>query len=167
MRFRLRRPYEYRTPNAPVICLARRASSECRYIEVVEIDECRRPRPAWSPSVKWATRRSCWLPSSGAVPISLGILVATLVNRAFVRLVGDWVANALGPHVLRWVMGLSFNAMAAWMLLHDGIDDEEAGGTQRFGVFGTTVVAFLLAEMGDKTQITTVALAAPARIWSP
>jgi len=62
--------------------------------------------------------------------------------------------------VLRWVIGLGFLAMAAWMLIPDKLDDEETSGTQRFGVFGTTVVAFFLAEMGDKTQIATVALAA-------
>jgi Ca2+/H+ antiporter, TMEM165/GDT1 family len=94
------------------------------------------------------------------IPIILGILVATLVNHAFAGLVGDWVAKALGPDILRWVIGLSFIAMAAWMLIPDKVDDEAAGGKQRFGVFGTTVVAFFLAEMGDKTQIATVALAA-------
>lgn len=94
------------------------------------------------------------------VPIILGILVATLANHAFAGAVGDWVARALGPDLLRWVIGASFLAMAGWMLIPDKIDDEEAGGPQRFGVFGTTVIAFFLAEMGDKTQIATVALAA-------
>ncbi len=93
------------------------------------------------------------------VPIVLGILVATLANHALAGLVGDWIARALGPDLLRWVIGLSFMAMAAWMLVPDQLDEAE-GGTQRFGVFGTTLVAFFLAEMGDKTQIATVALAA-------
>ena len=93
------------------------------------------------------------------VPIVLGILVATLVNHALAGAVGDWIARALGPDVLRWVIGGSFIAMAAWMLIPDKIDEAE-GGHQRFGVFGTTVIAFFLAEMGDKTQIATVALAA-------
>ena len=73
---------------------------------------------------------------------------------------GDWVAEALGPNILRWVIGMSFIAMAGWMLIPDKVDDEAAGGKQRFGVFGTTLIAFFLAEMGDKTQIATVALAA-------
>ena len=93
------------------------------------------------------------------VPIIVGILVATLVNHALAGVVGDWIARALGPDVLRWVIGGSFIAMAVWMLIPDKIDEAE-GGHQRFGVFGTTVVAFFLAEMGDKTQIATVALAA-------
>ena len=93
------------------------------------------------------------------VPIVLGILVATLVNHALAGAVGDWIARALGPDLLRWVIGGSFIAMAVWMLIPDKIDEAE-GGHQRFGVFGTTVVAFFLAEMGDKTQIATVALAA-------
>ena len=93
------------------------------------------------------------------VAIILGIFVATLVNHAAAGLVGNWVAAALGPNLLRWVIGLSFLAMAGWMLVPDKIDDEDAG-RERFGVFGTTVIAFFLAEMGDKTQIATVALAA-------
>ena len=101
------------------------------------------------------------------VPIILGILVATLVNHALAGVVGEGVARALGPDLLRWVIGLSFLAMAAWMLVPDKVDADSAGGTQRFGVFGTTVVAFFLAEMGDKTQIATVALAARyADLWS-
>ncbi|MFM8664782.1 MAG: TMEM165/GDT1 family protein [Betaproteobacteria bacterium] len=94
------------------------------------------------------------------LPIIAGIFVATVLNHALAGVVGAWVAQALGPEVLRWVIGLSFLAMAAWMLVPDEIDEETAAGRQRFGVFGTTVVAFFLAEIGDKTQIATVALAA-------
>jgi len=94
------------------------------------------------------------------VPIILGIFVATLFNHASAGLVGGWIAQVLGPAVLRWVIGVSFIAMAGWMLVPDKIDDDEATAPQRFGVFGTTVIAFFLAEMGDKTQIATVALAA-------
>jgi len=94
------------------------------------------------------------------LPIILGILAATLTNHAAAGAVGGWVAQALGPELLRWVIGLSFVGMAVWMLIPDRIDEEEAGRRGRFGVFGTTLVAFFLAEMGDKTQIATVALAA-------
>ena len=93
-------------------------------------------------------------------PIVAGILVATLANHAAAGAVGGWVAAMLGRQVLRWVIGLSFLAMAVWMLVPDKIDADEARRPTRFGVFGTTVVAFFLAEMGDKTQIATVALAA-------
>ncbi len=94
------------------------------------------------------------------LPIILGILVATLANHALAGAVGAWVAQALGPELLRWVIGVSFIAMAVWMLVPDQVNGDAAGGHQRFGVFGTTVLAFFLAEMGDKTQIATVALAA-------
>lgn len=95
------------------------------------------------------------------VPIVLGIFVATLLNHAAAGAVGGWVASALGPDVLRWVIGLSFIAMAGWMLVPDKIDEDEIVQKKpRFGVFGTTAIAFFLAEMGDKTQIATVALAA-------
>ncbi|WP_110400534.1 TMEM165/GDT1 family protein [Sphaerotilus hippei] len=94
------------------------------------------------------------------LPIILGILVATLANHAMAGAVGDWVAKAMGPDLLRWVIGGSFLAMAVWMLIPDQIDDDEGTGKERFGVFGTTVIAFFVAEMGDKTQIATVALAA-------
>ncbi|MEF9944276.1 MAG: TMEM165/GDT1 family protein [Burkholderiaceae bacterium] len=93
------------------------------------------------------------------IPIILGILVATLANHALASVVGGWIAQAMGPEILRWVIGGSFLAMAVWMLIPDKADDE-AGGSARFGVFVTTVIAFFLAEMGDKTQIATVALAA-------
>ena len=94
------------------------------------------------------------------LPIILGIFTATVVNHACAGAIGAWIAAQLGPQVLRWVIGLSFIGMAAWMLVPDQIDDEAAGGGQRFGVYGTTVLTFFLAEMGDKTQIATVALAA-------
>ena len=94
------------------------------------------------------------------LPIILGILAATLLNHAAAGAVGGWVAQALGPDLLRWVIGLSFLAMAGWMLIPDKIDDDSADRMRRFGVFGTTFVAFFMAEMGDKTQIATVALAA-------
>ncbi|HEY4067942.1 MAG TPA: TMEM165/GDT1 family protein [Burkholderiaceae bacterium] len=94
------------------------------------------------------------------LPIVLGIFVATLFNHLTAGLVGGWIAHALGPVILRWVIGVSFIAMAGWMLIPDKINADEATGPQRFGVFGTTVISFFLAEMGDKTQIATVALAA-------
>ena len=93
-------------------------------------------------------------------PIVAGIFVATLANHAAAGALGGWVAQALGPDVLRWVIGASFLAMAGWMLIPDKIDGDAAGSQHRFGVFGTTVIAFFLAEMGDKTQIATVMLAA-------
>jgi putative Ca2+/H+ antiporter (TMEM165/GDT1 family) len=93
-------------------------------------------------------------------PIVLGILVATLVNHGLAGALGAWVTTVLGPDVLRWVLGGSFIVMAVWMLVPDRMDDEDASAAPRFGVFGTTVIAFFLAEMGDKTQLATVMLAA-------
>ena len=93
------------------------------------------------------------------VPIILGILVATLVNHALAGAVGTAIAAWLGPETLRWIIGGSFIAMAAWMLIPDRIDEDD-GTPQRFGVFGTTVIAFFIAEMGDKTQVATIVLAA-------
>jgi Ca2+/H+ antiporter, TMEM165/GDT1 family len=94
------------------------------------------------------------------VPIILGILTTTVVNHTAAGALGSWIAAQFGPDVLRLVIGLGFTAMAAWMLVPDKVDEESAGGKLRFGVYGTTVLAFFLAEMGDKTQIATVALAA-------
>jgi len=93
-------------------------------------------------------------------PIVLGIFVATVANHALAGALGAWVTTVLGPDVLRWVLGASFIAMAVWMLIPDKMDDDETPDKPRFGVFGTTVVAFFLAEMGDKTQVATVMLAA-------
>lgn len=93
------------------------------------------------------------------VPIILGILVATLANHALAGGLGAWITTLLAPEVLRWVLGLSFLGMAVWILIPDSIDEEDAR-LVHMGVFGTTLVAFFLAEMGDKTQIATVALAA-------
>lgn len=93
-------------------------------------------------------------------PICAGILAATLANHAGAAAIGEWLATLLGPVVLRWIVGISFIAMAGWIMIPDKLDDEEAATTPRFGVFGATIVAFFLAEMGDKTQIATVALAA-------
>ena len=93
------------------------------------------------------------------LPIILGILVATLVNHGLAGAVGVWITALLGRDALRWVLGLSFLAMAVWILIPDKADEDESASA-RFGVFGTTVIAFFLAEMGDKTQVATVALAA-------
>jgi putative Ca2+/H+ antiporter (TMEM165/GDT1 family) len=101
-------------------------------------------------------------------PIVLGILVATLANHALAGAVGAWVTTFMGPALLRWVLGGSFLAMAVWMLIPDRMEDEgDTGQAPRLGVFGTTVLAFFLAEMGDKTQIATVMLAAQyqAYVW--
>ena len=93
------------------------------------------------------------------LPIILGILAATLANHAFAGALGSWITSLLSPEALRWVLGLSFIGMAIWTLIPDKFEEGDAK-LARFGVFGTTVVAFFLAEMGDKTQIATVALAA-------
>jgi len=93
-------------------------------------------------------------------PIVLGILVATLANHGLAGAVGAWVTTFVGPQILRWVLAASFIGMAVWMMIPDEIDEEDTDAAPRWGVFGTTVVAFFLAEMGDKTQIATVMLAA-------
>jgi putative Ca2+/H+ antiporter (TMEM165/GDT1 family) len=93
------------------------------------------------------------------LPIILGILVATAANHALAGAVGTWITHALGEHVMRWVLGSSFIAMAAWTLVPDKAPEDETKGA-RYGAFATTLVAFFLVEMGDKTQVATVALAA-------
>ena len=93
------------------------------------------------------------------VPIITGIFVATILNHAGAGALGAWLQALVSPEVLRWTVGLGFLAMAIWILVPDKVDDD-ISSANRFGVFGTTVVAFFLAEMGDKTQIATIALAA-------
>jgi putative Ca2+/H+ antiporter (TMEM165/GDT1 family) len=92
-------------------------------------------------------------------PIVLGILAATLANHAGAGALGSFITTVMSPLALRWVLGLSFIAMAVWILIPDKLDDDAAPKTHG-GVFLTTLIAFFLAEMGDKTQIATVALAA-------
>jgi putative Ca2+/H+ antiporter (TMEM165/GDT1 family) len=93
------------------------------------------------------------------VPIIVGILVATIANHAFAGAIGSWITSMIAPETMRWVLGLSFIAMAIWTLIPDKFDEDDAK-LARYGVFGTTLIAFFFAEMGDKTQIATVALAA-------
>src|SRR4051794_23871149 len=100
-------------------------------------------------------------------PIVLGIFFATLFNHALAGALGSWITSAVGPEVLRWVLGGSFIAMALWMLVPDKLDEDEADSAPKLGVFVTTLVAFFLAEMGDKTQIATVMLAARFDAWAP
>lgn len=93
------------------------------------------------------------------VPIIAGILVATIANHAFAGALGSWITSMAAPGTMRWVLGLSFIAIAIWTLVPDRFDEDDAKPA-RHGVFGTTLIAFFLAEMGDKTQVATVALAA-------
>jgi putative Ca2+/H+ antiporter (TMEM165/GDT1 family) len=94
------------------------------------------------------------------VPIIAGILCATIVNHGLAGALGAWITSAVSPGILRWILGVSFIAMAVWTMIPDKIEEEETQVAKKMGVFGATVVTFFLAEMGDKTQIATVAMAA-------
>jgi putative Ca2+/H+ antiporter (TMEM165/GDT1 family) len=94
------------------------------------------------------------------MPIIAGILCATLFNHGLAGALGAWITSVVSPEVMRWVLGLSFIGMAAWTLIPDKIEEEETQVAKQLGVFGATLVTFFLAEMGDKTQIATIALAA-------
>ena len=94
------------------------------------------------------------------LPIIAGILCATLVNHGLAGALGAWITTVVSAEVMRWVLGLSFIGMAVWTMIPDKIEEEETQVAKRLGVFGATLITFFLAEMGDKTQMATVALAA-------
>jgi len=94
------------------------------------------------------------------IPIILGILVATIANHAAAGALGAWLTQVISQHTLQLGLGIAFLLMAVWVLIPDQIDDDEAAKLPKLGVFAATFVAFFLAEMGDKTQVATVMLAA-------
>ncbi|MDQ7988512.1 MAG: TMEM165/GDT1 family protein [Candidatus Dactylopiibacterium sp.] len=94
------------------------------------------------------------------LPVCLGIFVATVVNHACAAAVGQWITQHLGADAMRWILAVSFLGMAAWMMIPDKLDEDDTPAPARFGAFLTTLIAFFVVEMGDKTQIATVALAA-------
>jgi Ca2+/H+ antiporter, TMEM165/GDT1 family len=95
------------------------------------------------------------------IPIILGILVATLLNHSAAGALGALLSNLLQPNTLNWIMVASFAIMAIWILIPDKLDESEVALPKKhLSIFIATVVAFFLAEMGDKTQVVTIALAA-------
>ncbi len=93
-------------------------------------------------------------------PVVMGILVATLANHALAALVGQSLASLLEGQWFRLAVGISFLAMAAWTLVPDRLDEDEEPKAARFGPFLTTTIAFFIVEIGDKTQVATIALGA-------
>ncbi|WP_111497111.1 MULTISPECIES: TMEM165/GDT1 family protein [Marinobacter] len=96
---------------------------------------------------------------SKRLPIIMGIVVATLLNHALSALLGAWLAKVIPADWLPWILAASFIAIALWLLIPDK-DDSEDAGLLRFGAFTATTLMFFIAEIGDKTQIATVVLAA-------
>jgi Ca2+/H+ antiporter, TMEM165/GDT1 family len=94
------------------------------------------------------------------LPICIGILIATLANHALAAWFGSAVATWLTPEVLKWIVAISFLAIGLWTLVPDKIDENEIRASSGHGVLVATMIAFFLAEMGDKTQVATVVLAA-------
>lgn len=94
------------------------------------------------------------------LPIIAGIFCATIVNHGLAGALGAWITTVVSPDAMRWILGISFIGMAIWTMIPDKIEEEETHVAKKWGVFGATLITFFLAEMGDKTQIATVALAA-------
>jgi len=95
-------------------------------------------------------------------PIVWGILLATLVNHACAAYVGHWVAGFMGPDTLRWILGIGFLAIGLWLLVPDKLNEDESAKQAKgaWQIFALTTTLFFIAEMGDKTQIATIALGA-------
>lgn len=97
-----------------------------------------------------------------SLAIILGIFIATIANHAGAALLGHWLMTLVSPDVMRWILGVSFLGIGLWLLVPDHIDDAKGSrvADRALQVFFLTVVLFFLAEMGDKTQIATIALGA-------
>jgi Ca2+/H+ antiporter, TMEM165/GDT1 family len=94
------------------------------------------------------------------LPIIAGIFCATVVNHGLAGALGAWISSVISPDAMRWILGIAFIGMAVWTMIPDKIEEDETQVAKKWGVFGATLITFFLAEIGDKTQIATVALAA-------